>query len=62
MKRMRVAAATLAAVACGAAAAETIYRCGNEYTDARRRRRPHPPGSAAKRATSRGAKRRSPPR
>ena len=33
MKRMRVAAATLAAVACGAAAAETIYRCGNEYTD-----------------------------
>jgi hypothetical protein len=33
MKRLLVAVATLAAVASGAAGAETIYRCGNEYTD-----------------------------
>ena len=33
MKRLLVAVAALAAVACGAAAAETIYRCGNEYTN-----------------------------
>jgi flagellar hook-length control protein FliK len=33
MKRLLVAVATLAAAASGAAGAETIYRCGNEYTD-----------------------------
>ena len=33
MKRLLVAVATLAAAASGAAGAETIYRCGNEYSD-----------------------------
>ena len=33
MKRLLVAVATLAAVASGAAGAETIFRCGNEYTN-----------------------------
>ena len=33
MKRLLVAVATLAAVASGAADAETIFRCGNEYTN-----------------------------
>ena len=32
MKRLLVAVATLAAVASAAAGAETIYRCGNEYS------------------------------
>ena len=33
MKRLRVALATLAVVASGTVDAETIYRCGNEYTN-----------------------------
>ena len=33
MKRLRVAIAALAAAASGASGAETIYRCGNEYTN-----------------------------
>ena len=32
MKRLRVAVATFVAVTSGVAGAETIYRCGNEYT------------------------------
>jgi len=33
MKRLRVALATLAVVASGTVDAETIYRCGNEYSN-----------------------------
>ena len=33
MKRLRVALATLVVVASGAVNAETIYRCGNEYSN-----------------------------
>ena len=33
MKRLRVAVATFVAVTSGVAGAETIYRCGNEYTN-----------------------------
>jgi len=33
VKRLRVALATLVVVASGAVNAETIYRCGNEYTN-----------------------------
>jgi len=33
MKRLRIALATLAVVASGAANAETIFRCGNEYSN-----------------------------
>ena len=32
MKRLRVAVATFVAVTSGVAGAETIYRCGNEYS------------------------------
>jgi len=33
MKRLRIAIATLAVAAGGAAHAETIFRCGNEYSN-----------------------------
>ena len=69
MKRLRVAIAALAAAASGASGAETIYRCGNEYTNVACAHATTvavadavTPSSAPKRATWRGARRRSPPR